>query len=84
MTSEVAGLLAPFAAYFAKHQGLLLGYPRLPSTPMAKLSQIFAFTVLAAATLTGGVPAKRQTGQIHSGDGEYLLIVFPVLVSCGR
>ncbi|KAI0759660.1 RlpA-like double-psi beta-barrel-protein domain-containing protein-containing protein [Irpex lacteus] len=35
---------------------------------MAKLSQIFAFTVLAAATLTGGVPAKRQTGQTHVGD----------------
>ncbi len=51
---------------------------------MAKLSQIFAFTVLAAATLTGGVPAKRQTGETHIGDGEHPRFVFTVLVSCGR
>ncbi len=44
---------------------------RQPQFTMARLSQLFALTVLAAASLTSGSPsAKRQVGQTFTGDGE--------------
>lgn len=42
---------------------------------MVQLSQLAAFTILAAATLTGGAPTKRQIGQVFTGDGMSSIFV---------
>ncbi|KAI0090068.1 expansin module family protein [Irpex rosettiformis] len=38
---------------------------------MTRLSQLVSFTVLAAATLAGAAPAKRQIGETHAGDATF-------------
>ncbi|KAI0759665.1 RlpA-like double-psi beta-barrel-protein domain-containing protein-containing protein [Irpex lacteus] len=47
---------------------------------MARLSNLFALTVLAAATLTSGAPAKRQIGQTFTGDATWYQ---PGVGACG-
>ncbi|KAI0092387.1 RlpA-like double-psi beta-barrel-protein domain-containing protein-containing protein [Irpex rosettiformis] len=47
---------------------------------MTRLSQLVAFTVLAAATLAGAAPAKRQIGQTFTGDATFYI---PGTGACG-